>query len=86
MKGNLKEAKDTFHRVQAQPQRAEVWVNLAHAFRGMDQDKKAIESYMQALQQIQNSRVFTPNYSNYTFNETKLSKPRKFNLALKTTP
>ena len=50
MKGNLKEAKDTFHRVaQAQPQRAEVWVNLAHAFRGMHQEKKAIESYMQAL-------------------------------------
>ena len=50
MRGNLDAAKNIFLKVTvSEPNRPEVWVNLAHAQRGLEQNESAIFSYEQAL-------------------------------------
>jgi len=50
IQGDLEQAKGIFRRVaQAQPQRPEAWVNLAHSFMGLRQSEAAVRAYEQAL-------------------------------------
>jgi len=50
LQGDLEQAKGIFRRVaQAQPQRPEAWVNLAHSFMGLKQSEAAVRAYEQAL-------------------------------------
>ncbi|MAN24283.1 MAG: hypothetical protein CME10_08460 [Gemmatimonadetes bacterium] len=50
MKGNFETAKNIFFKVSTfEPNRAEVWVNLAHSYRGLGKNEAAIHSYEQAL-------------------------------------
>ncbi|MEE3233363.1 MAG: tetratricopeptide repeat protein [Candidatus Latescibacterota bacterium] len=50
MRGNLEKAKNIFLKIATfEPNRPEVWINLAHAYRGLGQNEAAINSYEQAL-------------------------------------